>query len=77
MEGSFNQRPDFVRGALAAGLFGAPQLPAQTASAADIVIERAVSGTSHKGKVLALIKPHLDDGPFFAGGTVAKLLQEG
>ena len=31
----------------------------------------------HQGKVLALITPHLDDGPFFASGTVAKLLQEG
>jgi hypothetical protein len=28
-------------------------------------------------KVLALITPHLDDGPFFACGTVAKLLKEG
>ena len=39
--------------------------------------ERAVSGTPHQGKVLALITPHLDDGPFFACGTVAKLLREG
>src|SRR5438477_2880219 len=31
----------------------------------------------HQGKVLALITPHLDDGPFFASGTVAKLLREG
>src|SRR5207302_3032202 len=54
-----------------------PQLQAQTASGADIVIERATSGTPHQGKVLALITPHLDDGPFFASGTVAKLLQEG
>jgi len=41
------------------------------------MIERAVSGTPHQGKVLALITPHLDDGPFFAGGTLAKLLNEG
>jgi LmbE family N-acetylglucosaminyl deacetylase len=27
--------------------------------------------------VLALITPHLDDGPFFACGTITKLLQEG
>jgi len=71
------ERRDLFRGALAAGLLGAPQLQAQTASAADIVIERAVSGMPHQGKVLALITPHLDDGPFFASGTVAKLLQEG
>jgi LmbE family N-acetylglucosaminyl deacetylase len=55
---------------------GATPLAAQ-APAADVVIERAVSGSPHKGKVLALITPHLDDGPFFACGTVAKLLSEG
>jgi LmbE family N-acetylglucosaminyl deacetylase len=27
--------------------------------------------------VLALITPHLDDEPIFAGGTLAKLLKEG
>jgi len=71
------ERRDLFKGTLAAGLSGVPQLPAQTPSAADIVIERAVSGMPHQGKVLALITPHLDDGPFFASGTVAKLLQEG
>jgi len=58
-------------------VLGAPQLPGQTAPAVDVFIERAVSGTPHQGKVLALITPHLDDGPFFACGTVAKLLKEG
>jgi LmbE family N-acetylglucosaminyl deacetylase len=71
------ERRDFVRGALTAGVLGVPQLPGQPAPAADIFIERAVSGTPHQGKVLALITPHLDDGPFFACGTVAKLLKEG
>ena len=71
------ERRDLFKGALAASLLGAPQLVAQTPSAADVVIERAVSGTPHRGKVLALITPHLDDGPFFASGTVTKLLQEG
>jgi LmbE family N-acetylglucosaminyl deacetylase len=47
------------------------------ATAADVVIERAASGSPHRGKVLALITPHLDDGPFFACGTLAKLLSEG
>jgi LmbE family N-acetylglucosaminyl deacetylase len=56
---------------------GAPQLPSHTNPSADIVIERAVSGTPHQGKTLAVITPHLDDGPFFACGTVAKLLREG
>jgi len=70
------ERRDFFRGALAAGLMGAPQLQSQT-PAPDVVIERAGSATLHQGKVLALITPHLDDGPFFASGTVAKLLHEG
>jgi len=71
------ERRDFFRGALAAGLLGAPQLPSETVPAQDVVIERARSATQHQGKVLALITPHLDDGPFFASGTVAKLLREG
>jgi LmbE family N-acetylglucosaminyl deacetylase len=71
------ERRDLFKGALAASLLGAPQLRAQTASAAEVTIERALSGTPHRGKVLALITPHLDDGPFFASGTVAKLLHEG
>ena len=71
------ERRDLFKGALAASLLGAPQLPAQATPAADIVIERPVPGTPHQGKVLALITPHLDDGPFFAAGTVAKLLREG
>jgi LmbE family N-acetylglucosaminyl deacetylase len=71
------ERRDLFRGALAAGLLGAPQLPSHTNPSADIVIERAVSGTPHQGKTLAVITPHLDDGPFFACGTVAKLLREG
>ena len=43
----------------------------------DIYIERPESGKPHKGKVLAAIQPHCDDIPIFAGGTVAKLIQEG
>jgi LmbE family N-acetylglucosaminyl deacetylase len=43
----------------------------------QVVIERSSSDRPHSGKVLALITPHLDDGPIFAGGTVVKLLNEG
>jgi LmbE family N-acetylglucosaminyl deacetylase len=43
----------------------------------ELVIERAVAGTPHTGKVLAAIQPHSDDIPIFAAGTVAKLLKEG
>ena len=71
------ERRDLFKGAFAAGLVSAPQLRAQTAPTTEVVIERAVSGKPHKGKVLALITPHLDDGPFFASGTVTKLLDEG
>jgi LmbE family N-acetylglucosaminyl deacetylase len=70
------ERRDFFSGALVGSLLGAAPLAAQS-PAANVVIDRAVSGTPHQGKVLALITPHLDDGPFFACGTVAKLLSEG
>ena len=71
------ERRDLFKGALAAGLLSAPQLSTQTAATTDVVVERAVPGKPHEGKVLALITPHLDDGPFFASGTVTKLLSEG
>ena len=72
------QRRNFLGHALAGGFVGASQLPAQApAPVANVVIERATAGTPHRGKVLAVITPHLDDGPFFACGTVVKLLQEG
>jgi len=71
------ERRDLFKGALAAGLLSTPPLSAQTAPTTEVVIERAVSGKPHIGKVLALITPHLDDGPFFASGTVTKLLNEG
>ena len=71
------ERRDLFKGALAAGLLRVPRLRAQTAPTSEVVIERAVSGKPHKGKVLALVTPHLDDGPFFASGTIAKLLDEG
>lgn len=41
----------------------------------DVDIERR--GSNHPGRVLAVVTPHLDDGLFFAGGTIAKLLDEG
>ncbi len=58
---------------------GSAPLAAQTnvSGSSTVIIERAAEGTPHKGKVLALITPHLDDGPIFAFGTIAKLLREG
>lgn len=43
----------------------------------DVVVEESKEGTPHEGKVLAAIQPHSDDIPLFAGGTVAKLIDEG
>lgn len=74
------ERRDFFRLAAAAGIGTAAQGSgaAQTAVAGPApFIERANAGQPGKGKVFALITPHLDDGPIFAGGTVAKLLNEG
>lgn len=51
--------------------------PRQSDTASQVFIERAQEGAPSGGKVLALITPHLDDGPIFAGGTLAKLLREG
>jgi LmbE family N-acetylglucosaminyl deacetylase len=62
-------RRDFLASALAAQV--------SPSGRTDIVVEKTAAGTPHKGKVLALITPHLDDGPIFAAGTIAKLLKEG
>src|SRR5947208_11855930 len=43
----------------------------------DLFIERNQPGKPHQGKVLAAIEAHSDDIPLFAGGTVAKLIDEG
>jgi LmbE family N-acetylglucosaminyl deacetylase len=64
-------RRGFLAGGAAAAMAG------QVAPQRDIVVGLSVSGQPHRGKVLALITPHLDDGPIFAGGTLAKLLREG
>jgi LmbE family N-acetylglucosaminyl deacetylase len=43
----------------------------------EVVIERAQKGKPHAGKVLLAIQAHSDDIPLFAGGLVAKLMDEG
>jgi LmbE family N-acetylglucosaminyl deacetylase len=80
-------RRRFMRNALQASVFLIkPPLGAQNPTQNDpveftthggLVIERAVTGKPHTGKVLAAIQPHSDDIPIFAAGTVAKLLNEG
>ena len=68
------RRREFL-GIAAATLAGSGQGGASSND--QVVIERSNANQPHRGKVLALITPHLDDGPIFAGGTVAKLLSEG
>jgi LmbE family N-acetylglucosaminyl deacetylase len=72
------ERRGFFKMAAAAGLAGAAQgSSAGQTAAPQPMIERANPDQPGKGKVFALITPHLDDGPIFAGGTIAKLLNEG
>jgi LmbE family N-acetylglucosaminyl deacetylase len=44
---------------------------------AEVRIEKSIPGKPHKGKRFMAIQPHSDDIPIFAGGLVAKLLDEG
>jgi LmbE family N-acetylglucosaminyl deacetylase len=84
------KRRDFFEKSIMAGaLLG----PASTVSSIDlqkkkgdkpetehkesIFIERTQEGRPHEGKNLAVIQPHCDDIPYFASGTVAKLIYEG
>jgi len=72
------ERRDFFRIAAATGFAGATGARADAQfPASQPTIERANPDQPGKGKVFALITPHLDDGPIFAGGTIAKLLNEG
>ena len=83
------QRRGFVAQVLASGVLwgssadgiaqenAAPAKPPALARLPEVVIERPLTGKPHSGKVLAAIQPHADDIPFFAAGTVAKLVSEG
>jgi len=71
------ERRNFLTASLATAFTGAGAGAAAQSSAAPIFVERAAEGEPHRGKNLALVTPHLDDGPIFAGGTLAKLLREG
>ena len=51
--------------------------PAEMFREGERIIERPMVGRPHAGKVLAAIQPHSDDIALFAGGTVAKLINEG
>jgi LmbE family N-acetylglucosaminyl deacetylase len=80
------QRREFLENTLAGtaalstgGKQQPPVAPASDglAEPTELVIERAVSGKPHAGKVLATIAPHSDDHSILAGGTIAKLIAEG
>jgi LmbE family N-acetylglucosaminyl deacetylase len=43
----------------------------------DLILERTQPGKPHQGKVLAAVQAHSDDIPLYAGGLVAKLVDEG
>jgi LmbE family N-acetylglucosaminyl deacetylase len=61
----------FAAGALVSGLARAAD------NTSGVFVERDQPGKPHAGKVLAAIQPHADDLAIFAGGTLAKLLNEG
>lgn len=79
------KRRDFVGKTIAAGGMAAPVAVMSSIDLTgrsippdeEVIIERAVIGRPHEGKVLAVIQPHCDDIAYFAAGTVAKLIHEG
>ncbi|MEX2231144.1 MAG: PIG-L family deacetylase [Cyclobacteriaceae bacterium] len=72
------ERRNFIGNSLGLSFLSVPPTPGQKSEVTtDVVIERSQQGQPHKGKVLAVIQPHCDDVPLFAGGTVAKLIKEG
>jgi len=71
------QRRNFLAGILASAASFTRRAARAQPAPNDVVIERPVTGTPHKGKVLAAIQPHSDDIALFAAGTVAKLIHEG
>jgi LmbE family N-acetylglucosaminyl deacetylase len=83
------QRRGFVAQVLAGGVLSgssahgiaqhnaAAGKPSGLTLSGEIMVEHPLSGQAHSGKVLAAITPHADDVPFFAAGTVAKLVSEG
>ncbi|HLF35807.1 MAG TPA: PIG-L family deacetylase [Cyclobacteriaceae bacterium] len=72
------ERRDFISSGIMLPFLTVPYSPRQLSGITnEVVIEKAVQGQPHKGKVLAAIQPHCDDIPLFAAGTVAKLIREG
>jgi LmbE family N-acetylglucosaminyl deacetylase len=71
------RRREFLTSLLAGlALTNLKSLGADPASSSPF-LERPLSGTPNKGKVLLAIQPHSDDIALLCAGTVAKLIQEG
>ncbi len=60
-----------------AGFTGSEDAWAARADVGEVVIERDKPGKPHKGKVFVAIHAHLDDIPYYCGGTCVKLINEG
>ena len=71
------ERRNFLTGMLGSAAGLSLRVARGQPSSNGVFVERPVTGTPHKGKVLAAIQPHSDDISEFAAGTVAKLIQEG
>ena len=73
------ERRSFLSKSLALGLAPSSMQTdfSSTTNKEEVYLEKFQKGQPHKGKVLAAIQPHSDDIPIFAGGTVAKLINEG
>jgi len=73
------RRREFMARLIAGGtvLLKGVKAVAEEVTAGGVIIERPLPGKPYTGKVLAAIQPHSDDIPLYAGGTVAKLVQEG
>ena len=73
-------RRNFCISLMGAGAIGslarAQQQPVSSA-AGRIVLEGAMPGQPHSGKILLAAQAHSDDIPLSASGTVAKLIEEG
>ena len=81
------ERREFLGGTLAGAVTASEAATTTTDKPADsaagvttgteVTIERPQTGRPHAGKVLATVAPHSDDHSILAGGTIAKLIDEG
>ncbi len=71
------RRRDFLTTIMAGTALLRPRSTAAQESARAVFLERAATGTPHKGKVLLAVQAHSDDIPLTSAGTVAKLVKEG